>query len=144
MRRCRRKTLRWMCFQGSVFQSSVRVFTSAIRPDLLHYLYLLSVIVSTGRTFRSYDRCVSPYSYCRTVRACFQAHGSRQDGFSVCVRSASLEPAFRFVAGLCIEHHLDSLHFPIYECIHHRLPPFIRRLSCGLTGRSHLAGLPSP
>ena len=40
MRRCRRNTFRWIVFQGSVRQSSVRACTSAIRPDLLQYLYL--------------------------------------------------------------------------------------------------------
>ena len=35
-----RKTFRWNFFHGSVFQSSVRVGSPAIRPDILLYLYL--------------------------------------------------------------------------------------------------------
>lgn len=38
------------------------------------------------------------------------------------LRSVSLESCFQFIAGLRIEHHLDSLHLTIYACIHHRLP----------------------
>jgi hypothetical protein len=57
IRCCRRNTFRSISFHGSDFQSSIcRLLltlraTLAIRPDLLHCLYLPSVIVSTGRTF---------------------------------------------------------------------------------------------
>ena len=38
--------------------------------------------------------------------------------------SQPVEPDFRFVAGFRVEHRLDSLHFAVYECVRHRLPPF--------------------
>ena len=36
--------------------------------------------------------------------------------------SQPVEPDFWFVAGFRVEHLLDSLHFTVYACIHHRLP----------------------